>query len=188
MLLHQPDTPLIEWLDQRIQRRPRPIHQALFEWNPEMFCGHQFRGVGQGEDQLDAWGNDHLGTAMPASVIDDQDQQTSVCWIKPSLEQTQGGTERSGIDGIEAQQIRSPGEGMDEAIDVRPFESIGMGCGGPHPTLGPATPQHGFRAEPCLVLKPQLDQAIWMSGLQVVDERLDFFLYASWCSALAACG
>ena len=30
MLLHQPDAPLIEWLDQRLQGRPRSIHQALF--------------------------------------------------------------------------------------------------------------------------------------------------------------
>ena len=42
MLLHQPDAPLIEWLDQRLQGRPRSIHQALFKWDPEMFCRHQF--------------------------------------------------------------------------------------------------------------------------------------------------
>ena len=140
VLLHEPDAPLIEWLDQRLQRRPCPIHQALFEREPEMFCRHQFRGVGQGEDQLDAWGHHHLGTAVPASVIDDQDQQTLVCWIKPSLEQTQGGTERSRIDGIEAQQIRSPREGMNKTVDVGPFEPIGVGCGGAHPTLCPAAP------------------------------------------------
>ena len=64
---------------------------------------------------------------------------------------------------------------MDEAIDVRPFEPIGVRCGGPHPTLGPAAPQHAFRAKPCFILKPQLDRAIRVEGLQIVDERLDFF-------------
>ena len=52
-----------------------------------MFCRHQFRGVGQREDQLDAWWNHHPGTAVPPGVINDQDQQTLVCWIEPSLEQ-----------------------------------------------------------------------------------------------------
>ena len=154
VLLHQPDAALIERLDQRLQGRPRSIHQALLEREPEVFCRHQFRDVGQGEDQVDAWRHYHSGTAVPASIIDDQDQQTLVCWIKPSLEEAQGSTERGSIDGIEAQQIRSPRERMDEAIDVRPFESIAVGRGGPHPTLGPAAPQHAFRAEPCLVLKP----------------------------------
>ena len=79
VLLHQPDAALIEGLDQRLQGRPRSIDQALLEGEPQMFCRHQFRGVGQGEDQLDAWRHDHLGTAVPASVIDDQDQQTLVC-------------------------------------------------------------------------------------------------------------
>ena len=118
VLLHQPDAALIERLNQRLQGRPRSIHQALLEREPEVFCRHQFRGVGQGEDQVDAWRHYHSGTAVPASIIDDQDQQTLVCWIKPSLEQTQGGTERSRIDGIEAQQIRSPREEMNKAVDV----------------------------------------------------------------------
>ena len=76
VLLHQPDAPLIEPLDQRLQGRPRSIHQALFKWDPEMFCRHQFRGVGQREDQPDAWRNHHPGTAVPPCVINDQDQQT----------------------------------------------------------------------------------------------------------------
>ena len=153
-----------------------------------MLRWHQFRRVWQCEDQLNTWRHDHLGTAVPASVIDDQDQQMLVCWIKPSLEQTQGRTERSGINGIEPQQIRSPRERMDKAVNVRPFEPVGVGRGGPHPTLGPAAPQHGFCAEPCLVLKPHLDQAVRMRGPQVVDERLNFFLYASCCSGVAAWG
>ena len=188
VLLHQPDAALIERLDQRLQGGPRSIHQALLEWEPEVFCRHQFRGVGQCEDQVDTWRHHQLGAAVPASIVDDQDQQTLVCWIEPSFEETQGSTERGRIDGIEAQQIRSPRERMDEAIDVRPFESIAVGRGGPHPTLGPAAPQHAFRAEPCLVLKPQLDRAVRMRRLQVVDERLDFFLYVSCCSAVAAWG
>ena len=108
--------------------------------------------------------------------------------MKPSLEEAQGSTERGSIDGIEAQQIRSPRERMDKAIDVRPFESIAVGRGGPHPTLGPAAPQHAFRAKPCFILKPQLDRAIRVEGLQIVDERLDFFLYACCCSGVAAWG
>ena len=186
VLLHQPDAPLIEWLDQRLQGRPRSIHQALFKWDPEMFCRHQFWGVGQREDQPDAWRNHHPGTAVPPCVINDQDQQTLVCWIEPSLEEAQCGTERSDIDSIEPQQIRSPRERMDEAIDVRPFEPIGVGCGRPHPTLGPAAPQHAFRAKPCFILKPQLVRAIRVEGFQIVDECLDFFLYACCCSGVAA--
>ncbi|WP_229776200.1 hypothetical protein [Deinococcus ruber] len=77
---------------------------------------------------------------------------------------------------------------MDKAIEIGPFESIGVGCGGPYPTFGPAAPQDAFGAEPCFVLKAQLNQSIRVSGLQLVDERLDFFLYACCCSALAACG
>ena len=111
MLLHQPDAPLIEWLDQRLQGRPHSIHQALFKWDPEMFCRHQFWGVGQREDQPDAWRNHHPGTAVPPSVINDQDQQTLVCWIEPSFEEAQCGTERSDIDSIEPQQTVLPENG-----------------------------------------------------------------------------
>lgn len=75
---------------------------------------------------------------------------------------------------------------MDKAVEVRPFEAIGVGRGGPHPTLGPATPQHALGAEPGFVLKPQLDRTLRVSALQFVDERLDFFLYAACCSAVAA--
>ena len=64
---------------------------------------------------------------------------------------------------------------MDEAVDVRPFEPMSVGCGPPHPTFGPAAPQHALGPEPGFILKPHLDRAIWVGGLQVIDERLDFF-------------
>ena len=100
-----------------------------------MFCRHQFRGVRQREHQVDTWRHDYLGTAVPPSVLDDQDQQMLVCWIEPSLEETQGSTEQSDIDGIEPQQVRSPRGQVDEAVDVRPFEFVGVGCGLPRPDL-----------------------------------------------------
>lgn len=77
---------------------------------------------------------------------------------------------------------------MNKAVDVRPFESIGVGRGRPCPTLGPAATQHALGTEPCFVLKPQFDRAVWVGRFQVFDERLDFFLYACCCSAVAARG
>ena len=68
VLLHQPDAALIEGLGQRLQGRPRSIDQSLLEGKPEVFCRHQLWGVGQGEDQVDAWRHDHSGTAVPACV------------------------------------------------------------------------------------------------------------------------
>ena len=112
-----------------------------------MFGGHEFRGVGQGEHELNARWHHHPRAAVPACVVHHQHQQTNVCWVEPRFEQCQGGTERFDIDGIEAQQIAAPGVWMHETIDVGPLEAVVMQGGGHGPPLGPAATQHAFGAQ-----------------------------------------
>ena len=129
--------------------RPCSVGQARltspsFKGQPEMFSGHHLWSVRQGENELDAIRHHHPRTAVPASVVHHQDQQTNVCWIKPHFEQRQGGTEGLHVHCTEAQQIAASRVRMDEAIDVRPLEAVVVQGGRPCPPLGPTATEHAF--------------------------------------------
>jgi len=94
---------------QVIEGVKRLIRHAFIGQGPEPFAGLQFGRVGRQKDQMEAIGDDQLGTALPAGAIKHQNQLPGCTGPDGLGEVGQGEVHHLDVDRWQEQPLRPSG-------------------------------------------------------------------------------
>lgn len=154
------------------------------EW-PEAFGGLQLGAVGRQVFDVDAAGNLELLGAVPAGVVDGEDDDAVLSGADRLGEQAQAFVHHLGIDRIGQQPLDLAGLGLDVGVEIEPLIA-GTGTGLGALSLGrPDPPDDRFQAEAMLVERPGLDRLVGVLLLERGNPACEFFLKPACSSALA---
>lgn len=122
-----------------------------------MLGWHEFRCVGQGEQQFNAFRTDHFSAAMPPGIIDVEHDMSLVVWVDSCFEELKSGIEGDDIHTLEPQEIATSTPRMNETIDVKPGIAVAVGNALAFPLPHPDFAEDTFRAMSRFVLTPEFD-------------------------------
>jgi hypothetical protein len=136
---------------------------------PEAFRRLQFGGVRWEPLQVKPSRDFHLGTAVPAGLVEHkQDVLVRAC-PHLSREVRQGTGEGGDVYRGHQQPVRGPCLRLHEAIDVFPFIARPDHRPGPLAPPRPDAPQDRLQPYPVLVFRPEFDPRVRKRGLERLD-------------------
>ncbi len=171
-----------------VERGDMPIDDRLVHQRPETLGGLELRTVGWQEDEADAIGNDQAFGAMPARVVEHEDNAALAARAGLARE----GGEQFGEEGLREATTEIPDRltagRLHKGGDVEPLVAVVTECGRAlaHRRPGPAPDR--LQAQTVLILGPDLDGSVRMRGRGLRDRFVQLFFSASRSSGVAARG
>ena len=165
-----------------------PVDNGFVHQRPEVLGRLQLRAVGREEDEADPLGDDQTLRAMPAGVVEHEDDVALTA--RPGLA-GEGGEQRLEEGFREAgREIphRLAAGRLHEGDHVQPLVAMVPERDRPLADGGPDPAADRLQAEAVLVFGPDLDRPIGMRRLGLRDRRVEPLFRASRCSGVAARG
>jgi hypothetical protein len=171
-----------------VERGEMPIDDRLIQQRPEMLGGLEFGRVGRQEDQADPVRNREAFGAMPASVVEHEDDAALAARTGLAGEGgEQFGKEGLGEAGAEIPERLAAGR-LHEGGDVQPLVAVMAEGDRPLTDRRPDPAADRLQAKAVLVLCPDLDRAVGVRRPGRGDSGIQPPLKAARCSGVAARG
>ncbi len=134
---------------------------------------------------MDARRPDDVLALVPASTVDDEDDALRLARSHGLREVLERDVEGGDVHRREEQPLDASRGRTNEAVDVEPFVAEMLFDEGAMALFGPDASRGRLQSDARFVLGPDLDDGFRDDGLDILDERPDFFLKASWASTSA---
>ena len=146
-----------------------PVDDRLIDERPEPLGGLEFGRVGRQKDEADPVGDDQVLGAMPARIVEHEDDAALTTRAGLAGE----GGEQFGEEGLREAAAEVPDRltagRLHEGRDVQPLIAVMPKGDGSLADGGPDAPPDGLQAEAMLVLGPDLDRSVRMRGRGLRD-------------------
>jgi hypothetical protein len=152
---------------------------------PELFGGLEFGGVRWQEQRVDTDRPLDVGARVPASAIDHENESLHIAGTHGLREMLERDVERWDVDGRHQEPLNVARRRPDEAVQIQPLIADMLDGNGPLAAGSPHSSRRWLQSDPGFVLGPDFDTRFGDGGLDIFDERLDFFLKSS-CASTSA--
>jgi len=164
------------------------VDERLVDEGPEAFGGLKLGTVRRQIDELDAVGNGESDQAVPAGIVEHQDDGAIAARAGGSGEGREQGFEEGLGDAVGDIPNRLARARGDEGGHIEPFVAVVADGDRTLTDRRPDPAADRLQAEPVLVRRPDLDRAFGVFRGGLSDGGAEFFLNASRSSGVAARG
>jgi hypothetical protein len=171
-----------------VQRGDMPIGDRLIHQRPEMLGRLEFGRVGRQEDEADPLGDGQVLGAMPAGVVEHEDDAALAAGAGLTGEEgEQFGEEGLGETAAEIPERLAAGR-LHEAGEVEPLVAVVAKGDRPLTDGRPDPAADRLQAKAVLILRPNLNRPVGMRRFGRSDSGIEPPLKAARCSGVAARG
>jgi len=160
---------------QFVQRGDMPIDDRLVHQRPEPLGGLEFRTAGRQENEADPVGNGQAFGAMPARVVEHEDNAALAARAGLARE----GGEQFGEEGFREAAAEIPdrlaASRLHEGSDVQPLIAVVAECDRALAHWCPNPAADRLQAKAVLIFGPDLDRSVWMRGRCLCDRFVQLF-------------
>ena len=164
------------------------VGDGFIDVDPERFSRLKFRRVGRKMDETQAVRDAQSGPAVPAGIVEHEDDDVVLACTDLFCKQTQQGFEEKLGDAVGQIPEGRAGGGRDESGDIEPFEAVMADGSRPLTTGCPDASDDRLEADAVLIGGKGLDHGSRMVARLFLDDIGKFFLKASASSGVAAFG